>query len=63
MKSKQLYEIKNYENLEYGIDKLNACLHILKSYTEEQADKEEVQKIDMFMEEIIEEINMLAECL
>ena len=49
MKQQQLYEITNYENLEYGIDKLNACLHILKSYTEEHTNVDEVQFIDMFM--------------
>ena len=63
MKQKELYEIKNYENLEYGIDKLNACLHILKCYTEEHTSVDEVQYIDLFMEDIIQEIDLLVACL
>lgn len=54
-----MIEIEQYENIEIGIDTLNAYLKILKCFTEEHATVEEVAWIDIFMEEIMQEINML----
>ena len=60
MTEKQMIPIEQYGNIETGIDTLNAYLKILKCFTEENATIEEVAWIDIFMDEIIQEINMLV---
>lgn len=63
MKTKQLYDIENYDNLIFSIDKLKAYLRILKCYTEENTNVEKIAYIDLFMEDVIEELNMLINCI
>ena len=64
MKKRQYSLDDRFDEITYGIDVLCAYLHILKGYTEEKSDTNtEVSFIDIFMENIVNEIDKLAKCL
>lgn len=52
-----------YENIAFGVKTLNAYLHILKSFTDENSKYQEIEWINIFLDEIMQESNMLEACL